>query len=331
VVKIVPWVKFEHIDEHTGKFIFSPLKKGMGTTIGNAMRRILLSSLAGTAVTAIRIEGVDHEFSTIPNVLEDVLDIICNIKGIIFKSNITQPKKMRLEFTGKGKVYAKDITPDSELEVVNKDCYIAELTDKGKLIIELTVERGVGYSPSESNVKEDQAINVLNIDASFSPVLRINHSIESVRVGKSLDYETLILEVWTNESIKVDDAIKEAAAILIKHLDFFGFLNQKPETDNSEEEAREIKERKASALALSIEDLELSARSLNCLKRAGIETVAQLIEKDIIELIKIKNFGKKSADEINDKLKQFSLCLKGCEGMDGLVDVIEEAGEGDEE
>lgn len=317
--KIVPWVKFEKVDDYTGKFIFSPLKKGMGTTIGNAMRRILLSSLAGTAVTAVRIEGAEHEFSTIPNVLEDLLDIICNLKGIVFRSNLAQPKKLMLTVSNKGKVFAKDITTDNDIDIINKDFYLAELTDNANLTIELIVERGVGYSPSEANVKEDQPVNFINIDASFSPVLRVNHSIENVRVGKSLDYETLLLEVWTNGSIKVDDAVKEAASILIKHFDLFSSLNIKPETDNTEEVEREIKERKESALALSIEDLELSARSLNCLKRAGIETVSQLIERDITELIKIKNFGKKSADEINDKLKQFNLCLKGCEAEDGFL------------
>ena len=327
--KIVPWVKFEKVDDYTGKFIFSPLKKGMGTTIGNAMRRILLSSLAGTAVTAVRIEGAEHEFSTIPNVLEDLLDIICNLKGIVFKSNLTQPKKLMLTVSNKGKVFAKDITTD--IDIINKDFYITELTDNANLAIELIVERGVGYSPSEANVKEDQAVNFINIDASFSPVLRVNHSIENVRVGKSLDYETLLLEVWTNGSIKVDDAVKEAASILIKHFDLFNSLNIKPETDNTEEVEREIKERKESALALSIEDLELSARSLNCLKRAGIETVSQLIERDITELIKIKNFGKKSADEINDKLKQFNLCLKGCEADDGFLASVADTDVEDEE
>ncbi len=325
--KVLPWVKFEKTDEFTGKFIVQPLKKGMGTTIGNSMRRVLLSSLSGTAVTAIKIEGVEHEFSTIPNVLEDVIDIICNIKGIIFKSSISEPKKLKIEFSGKGKVFAKDIKTDSEIEIINKDHYICELTEKGKLNMDLVLECGFGYSPSEANVKDDQPLNMINIDASFSPILRVNHSLENIRVGKELDYESLIIEVWSNGSITVENAIKEASEILISHLQLFNMLNKKPEVDNSLEELKAREEKKETALALSIEDLELSARSLNCLKRAGIETVGQLVEKDFVDLIKIKNFGKKSALEINDKLKQYNLSLKGSEEDLNL----EDEAEGDEE
>lgn len=306
-----PWVKYELIEENAGRFIISPLKRGMGMTLGNSLRRVLLSSLSGIAVTAIRMDGVDHEFSVIPNIKEDVLDIICNLKGIVFKGDFTGTKHLKLVFKDKKKIFAKDIKCDSDLEIVNKDQFITEITGPVNKEMELVVEQGIGYSSGENNKKPNQPVDMINIDATFSPILRVNHRVDTVRVGKELDYESLTLEVWSNGSVLPEDAVKEASAILKYHVGLFEELNKKPEAVPKEEASQEEEQSKReSALALTIDDLELSARSSNCLKRAGIEKVGQLIEKDIEELIKIKNFGKKSADEINEKLKQYGLSLK---------------------
>lgn len=308
--KPIPWVKFEEIDVNAGRFVISPLRRGMGITLGNSLRRILLSSLAGIAITAIRIENVDHEFSVIPNVKEDVLDLICNLKGIVFKGDIHSSKVLKLHLTKKGKVFAKDIQKDAEISIINPDHFIVEVTGSINLEIDLILEPGIGYASSESNKKSGQPVNTIYIDSSFSPVLRVNHKVENIRVGKELDFENLTMEVWTNGSINSDDAVKEASSILMNHVGLFKELNKKPEDQKEEIVEKDSLVKREVALNLTIDDLELSARSSNCLKRAGIETVGQLIEKDLSELIKIKNFGKKSADEINEKLKQYALCLK---------------------
>lgn len=314
--KPLPWVKFEKLEENCGRFVGAPLERGMGTTLGNALRRVLLSSLSGFAVTSIRIEGVQHEFSTIPGVIEDVLDVISNIKGLIFTNENDDPCTLTLDLK-KGSITAAQIKLPGGVQILNTECHIAEVTEAHKVSLTLTLEKGKGYSPSEAHVKPDQSIDTITLDASFSPIIRVNHQVEHIRVGKELDYDSLNLEVWTNGSISPEDAVKEAAAILISRFELFGTLNQKP-TSTSEAGTEPVqtigaeKSREA-VLALSIDDLELSARSSNCLKRAGIETVLELVEKDLSELIQIKNFGKKSADEINAKLSQYGLALKGTE------------------
>lgn len=309
MTKPIPWVKYEKIQEGKGRFIVSPLTRGMGLTIGNAMRRLLLSSLPGHAITSIRIDGVKHEFSTLPNVVEDVLDIIANIKGIIFRAEGEESKTLMLEINKKGKITAKDIKRNAEVEIINPDKHIAEISQGGKLKIEMRLERGIGYSPADANMRENQAIDEINIDASFSPVVRVNHKVENIRVGKELDYDSLDLEVWTNNSIDPTDAVQQAADMLMMKFGLFKALNQKPK-EMHEAEKKEKKADKEAVLNLTIDDLELSARSSNCLKRAGIVTVAELIEKNLADLIQIKNFGKKSAEEINEKLKQYGLALK---------------------
>ena len=301
------WIKYEEGKDAYGKFIVSPLKEGMGNTIGNSMRRVLLSSLKGSAITSIKIDGVKHEFSSIPNVVEDVLDVICNIKGIIIKKSDEGTSTISLSKSGKGKITAKDIKVDSSVEILNKDHFIAELSDKGKLNIEMKVTKGVGYVSSKAMIHTDTVIDEIFLDASYSPILRVNHQVENIRVGKELDNDKLIIEVWTDGSVAPDLAIGTASDILVEKLSLFKTLNEEPSEEIEEKPARSSSE---SALSMSIDDLELSARSSNCLKRAGIETVGELVQKDMSELIKIKNFGKKSADEINDKLKQFSLALK---------------------
>ncbi len=306
-----PWVKYEPLPDDGGRFVISPLSRGMGTTIGNSLRRVLLSSLSGYAICAVKIEGVKHEFSAIPGVVEDVFDVISNLKGIVFKSESSEEVRITISATKKGKVIASDLKLPAELEIVNPDVYIAEVTAGGGLKAEIVLRRGVGYESAENNRSEDHTIDTISLDSSYSPVLKVNHQVENIRVGKELDYDSLTLDVWSNGSVSAEDAVREAASILVDHFGLFGRLNERPQPDLSRLREFAPEKGKESALTLSVDDLELSARSSNCLKRAGIESVAELIEKDINELIQIKNFGKKSADEINDKLKQFGLSLKG--------------------
>ncbi len=304
------WVKYTEESPTYGKFVAEPLDRGYGTTLGNSMRRILLSSLGGAAITNIKIDGVDHEFATITGVKEDVLDIIMNIKGLVVKSYSDSPKEIHLTSKGEGKVTARDIKHDDEVEIINRDQYIATLAKDGKLNITMTVVKGVGYIVADIPESKKAAIGTIPIDASFSPILRVNHHIEPTRVGKSIDYDRLILEIWTNGAITPEEAVKKSANILKAQMDLFLNLNQKPEVEADGGESAEDKQRNK-VLDLTIEDLELSARSLNCLRKAGIKTVAELVKMPMEDLLKIKNFGKKSADEINSKLAQYDLALKG--------------------
>jgi len=311
VKKPIAWVKYEELKDNGGRFYVSPLNRGLGVTIGNSMRRVLLSSLEGYAIAAVKIDDVKHEFNTIPDVIEDVLDIICNIKGLIVKcTNDESMATLQLDVNKKGKITAKDITPNAGVIIINPDHYIAELSEKRKLRIEMTLKKGVGYVPAEAIIIPDQSIDTINVDCSYSPIVKINHKVDKIRVGKELDYEQLVLDIWTNGSITAEEAAQEAAELLVKQFKLFGALNEEPEIESKVEDELSEEKAKTSALSLTIDDLELSARSSNCLKRAGIETVKELIEKDVSELIQIKNFGKKSSDEINDKLKQYSLELK---------------------
>lgn len=306
------WVKTEALKEGGVRFVVSPLVKGMAVTLGNSMRRILLSSLSGVAITRVKIDGAPHEFSTIPNVLEDVLDIIFNLKGLLFKIEGDVRASISFNQKGKGIVKGSDIELPEGVDLLNKDHYIAEVFDKGILNLEFDIEVGVGYQPSSSNYFDSADIHNIFVDSSFSPVVRVNHTLESVRIGKSLNYESLFLDVWTNGCVSPEEAVQDAASILLDKFNLFLSLNQEPEVleDIQAAIASHGQENAQSVLGMLIDDLELSARSSNCLKRAGIETVGALIDKDVAELIQIKNFGKKSADEINDKLRQFNLSLK---------------------
>ena len=303
------WVKYETLPDNGGRFLVSPLPGGMGTTIGNAIRRVLLSSLGGTAITSIRIEGITHEFSTIPDVVEDVLEIISNLKGVVFKAADTEEKLVTISKKGKGSITAKDIQVDSTIEVVNSTHHIAEVTGNVELTIELTLGAGFGYVSAQQNRNEEDPIDRIAIDSSFSPIVRVNHSVDNVRVGDELGFDCLVLDVWTNGSTTAEESVQAASEILKSNFELFNALNEQPQAE-IEQENNEDEKLKQSALEMSVDDLELSARSSNCLKRAGIETVGALLEKDMSELIQIKNFGKKSADEINDKLKQYNLSLK---------------------
>ncbi len=306
----VPWVKYEEIDNNGGRFVVEPLSRGLGTTLGNSLRRALLSSLSGSAVTSVFIEGITHEYTTLPNVIEDVLDILCNIKGIIFKSSANETKQVTLKYSGKGSVTAKELICGSELEIVNPDHHLFELSSKGKVSMTLTVDSGVGYVVAGSFKRDSENVSAIEIDASFSPVVRVNHDVGHIRIGKELDYDSLSLDIWTNGSISPEEAVKGAARLLSDKLGLFQTLNEAP-VEASDAAADDSVESKAEkAVSLSIDDLELSARSSNCLKRAGIKTVSELIGKSLEDLISIKNFGAKSADEINQKLQQYGLSLK---------------------
>ncbi|MGB4503821.1 MAG: DNA-directed RNA polymerase subunit alpha [Syntrophaceticus sp.] len=291
-----------------GKFVVEPLERGYGTTLGNSLRRVLLSSLIGAAVTSVRIEGVLHEFSTIPGVREDTTDIILNIKSLALKMYGDGPQTIRLEAEGEGVIKAKDIITGADIEILNPDLYIATLESDGRLFMEMTVEHGRGYVPAERNKKEEQVIGDIPVDSIFSPIHKVNYTIEDTRVGQQTDYDRLILEVWGNGSIPPDEAVSEAAQIIAKYLQLFVNLTEIPEDDDPEPEEEEDEEGKN--LEMPIEELELSVRSYNCLKRAGINTVEDLTQRTVAEMMKVRNLGKKSLEEVENKLDELGLALK---------------------
>jgi DNA-directed RNA polymerase subunit alpha len=305
------WVKIIEQTDKYGRFEASPLRRGFGNTLGNSLRRVLLASLGGMATTAVKIDGVSHEFATMDNLKEDILDIIMNLKGVVYSysGSDTEPRKAKLSVKEDGTVTAGDIKTDSDVKVINKDHYIATLNKGGKLNVEITLNQGVGYLPVDPAQKKDMPIGTVPVDATFSPVLKVNHTVEDFRVGKKIDFDKLILEVWTNGCITPVDAVAKSAMILQEELAIFIDMNKKPEK-KSDSKAIDLDAQRQLGLKLTIEDLELSARSYNCLRKAGIEKIAELVSKDLPDLMKIKNFGRKSADEINSKLKQFNLALK---------------------
>jgi len=295
-------------DKNYVKMVIIPLDKGYGNTLGNSMRRVLLSSLPGAAVTAVRISGAEHEFCSIEGIKEDVVDIVINIKKIYLKSHSKTPKTIVIESSKKGEIKASDIQHDSEIEIINKDHHIATITGNTKLRIEMRVETGIGYRLSELNHYEDMPIGTIPLDCDFSPVLKVNHAIDYTRVGNRTDLDKLTLEVWTNGTICAEDAVENASKVLIDS--FSLFTDYKHIIPLAVPEEKKVEPKDNTILELSIEDLELSARSSNCLRKSGIQTVAELISKPMKDLMKIKNFGKKSADEINEKLVQYDLKLK---------------------
>jgi DNA-directed RNA polymerase subunit alpha len=306
-----PWVRYVPQTENFGRLIVEPLERGYGSTLGNALRRVLLSSLPGAAVTSIKIEGVSHEFSTMNGIVEDVLQIILNIKQIVIRSHADGPKVITLKAKGKGQVTAEQITHDAEIDIINSDLVIANLESNGKLNIEMIVEKGKGYVTSERNKKPNQAIGSVPIDSVFSPVIKVNIGTEEVRVGQEINYDRLVLDVWTNGAISPEDAVKESAKILARHIDMFINIGQRAESLGVQMAGKD--EAKESVLEMNIEDLELSARSSNCLKKAGIKAVKELIAYSEGDLMKIKNFGAKSAKEVMEKLKEYKTTLKESE------------------
>ncbi|MCU0640570.1 MAG: DNA-directed RNA polymerase subunit alpha [Candidatus Margulisbacteria bacterium] len=303
-----PWVRVAETGDKFGQFVVEPLPRGFGTTLGNPMRRILLSSLPGAAVTAVKIEGVAHEFSTITGVQQDVLHILLNVKEIVFRSHSDQPKTVTLKAKGKGEIKAGDIEHDAEIEIVNPDQPIATLDAGGKLHIEFIVERGRGYVTAERNKKPHLPVGFIPTDSLFSPVQKVNIATEEVRVGQEINYDRLVLSVWTNGAVSPEEAVKESAKVLARHVDLFIHLGEKGETTGEMERKEETP---TAALEMNIEDLEFSSRSLNCLKKAGVKKVGDLVQYSEPELMKFKNFGSKSLTEVHSKLAEYKLKLKG--------------------
>ncbi len=294
--------------EYYGKFVIEPLERGFGTTLGNSLRRVLLSSIVGSAVTHINIDGVLHEFSTIPGVVEDVTEIVLNIKKLRLDLLTEGPKTLRLDVKGEGIVTAADIQPDSEVEILNPEAYIAELTDKdSRLSMELVVNKGKGYVSAEKHNSE-QILGMIPVDSIFSPVIKASYAVEDSRVGQVTNYDRLIIEIWTDGSILPYEALSESANIIREYMGYFTDLT--PPQVGSETQARKPEsEGEDRALDMLIEDLGLSVRSLNCLKRATIKSVRDLIGYSEEDLMKLKNFGQKSLVEIRAKLEQYGLSL----------------------
>ena len=287
------------------KFVCEPLERGYGVTIGNSLRRILLSSLTGCAITSVKIEGVLHEFSSIPNVVEDVPEIIVNLKNVRLKFTENEEKVMRINFKGEGEVTAADIVTDGTVEILNPDLHIATVSEGGQLIMELTADMGRGYSPSDKNKKPNQDISVLPIDSIYTPVKKVNYQVKNTRVGQMVDYDKLIIEVWTDGSLKAHEALSLAAKVMTGHLELFIDLSEA--TRNTQVMIEKEESKKEKVLETSIEDLELSVRSFNCLKRAGIATVEDLTNKSESDMMKVRNLGKKSLDEVIAKLHSLGL------------------------
>ena len=287
------------------KFVCEPLERGYGVTIGNSLRRILLSSLTGCAITSVKIEGVLHEFSSIPNVVEDVPEIIVNLKSVRLKFTENEEKVMRINFKGEGEVTAADIITDGTVEILNPDLHIAAVSEGGQLIMEMTADMGRGYSPAEKNKKPNQDISVLPIDSIYTPVKKVNYQVKNTRVGQMVDYDKLIIEVWTDGSLKAHETLSLAAKVMTEHLELFIDLSEA--TRNTQVMIEKEESKKEKVLETSIEELELSVRSFNCLKRAGIATVEDLTNKSESEMMKVRNLGKKSLDEVTAKLHSLGL------------------------
>ncbi len=287
------------------KFVCEPLERGYGVTIGNSLRRILLSSLPGCSITSAKIEGVLHEFSTIPNIVEDVPEIIVNLKNVRLKFDENEEKVLRIDVKGEGEVTAGDIITDGTVEILNPELHIATISQGGSLKMEMTADRGRGYNSAEKNKKANQDISVLPIDSIYTPVKKVNYQVENTRVGQMVDYDKLVIEVWTDGSLKADQALSLAAKVMTGHLELFIDLSEA--TKNTQVMIEKEESKKEKVLEMSIEELELSVRSFNCLKRAGIATVEDLTNKSETEMMKVRNLGKKSFDEVTAKLRSLGL------------------------
>ncbi|NLY56045.1 MAG: DNA-directed RNA polymerase subunit alpha [Firmicutes bacterium] len=306
-----PKIEIAELTSNYGEFIVEPLERGYATTLGNSLRRVLLSSLPGAAVTSVQIDGVLHEFTTIEGVVEDVTDIILNLKELRFKMHIDEPVVLRIDAEGEKVVTGADIIPNPDVEVLNPEQKIATLETGARLRMEMTVEKGRGYVPAERNKKPDMPIGVIPVDAIFSPVKKVNFIVEDTRVGQVTDYDKLILKVWTDQSISPDEATSLSAKILAEHLDLF--INLAEATQNVEIMVEKEEEQKSKLMEMTIEELDLSVRSYNCLKRAGINTVEELIKKTPEEMMKVRNLGRKSLAEVKAKLSELGLSLRESE------------------
>jgi len=295
-------------DDSYGKFIIEPLERGYGITLGNALRRILLSSLPGVATSAVKIDTVLHEFSTVKGVKEDVTELILNIKSLALKMNGEGPRTVYIDAKGPGVVTGADIKTDGDIEVVNNDLHIATLDDGAKLYMELTVNKGRGYVSQSKNKTDELPIATIPVDSIYTPVKRVNFAVENTRVGQITDYDKLTIEIWTNGTIRPDEAIGLSAKILIEHFKLFMTLTD--HADNVEIMVEKEEDKKEKVLEMTIEELDLSVRSYNCLKRAGINTVQELTERSMDDMMKVRNLGKKSLEEVEQKLQALSLNLK---------------------
>ena len=302
-----PNIKCLEIDNETNyaKFVCEPLERGYGVTIGNSLRRILLSSLPGAAITSVKIEGVVHEFSTIANVVEDVPEIIVNLKMVRLKLHENEEKTIRIDVKGEGEVTAGDIITDESVEVLNPELHIATLSEGAHLQMEMTVEMGRGYNSAEKNKKDNQPLGVLPIDSIFTPVKKVNYAVENTRVGQNIDFDKLTIELWTDGSLAPYEALSLAAKVMTSHLELFIDLSETAK--NTQVMIEKEEDKKEKVLEMSIEDLELSVRSFNCLKRAGISTVEDITNMTESEMMKVRNLGKKSLDEVTFKLRSLGL------------------------
>lgn len=305
-----PKIEITELDEQDmyGKFVVEPLERGFGITLGNSLRRILLSSLPGVAVTSVNIDGVLHEFSTIPGVVEDVTEIILNLKQLSAKMFTDEPKSVSIYAKGPKEVKAKDIIIDSDIEIVNPDLHIATLNEEGELNMVMTLEKGRGYVTAEKNKKDEHPIGLIPTDSIFTPITKVNFEVENTRVGQITDYDKLTLEVWTNGSIRPDDAVSLSAKVLSEHLKLFiNLTDTVSEVDIMVEKEEDKKEK---ILEMTIEELDLSVRSYNCLKRASINTVEELVQRSESELMKVRNLGRRSLEEVQQKLAALDLGLR---------------------
>jgi DNA-directed RNA polymerase subunit alpha len=303
-----PRIETVELDGNYGRFVVEPLERGYGITLGNSLRRILLSSLPGAAVTAIRIEGVLHEFSTIPGVVEDTTDIVLNMKKLLVKMHSDEPITVRLETTQEGEVIAGDIQVPSQVEILNPELHLATLERNARLAIDITLEKGRGYVAAERNKKPNHAIGIIPVDAIFSPVRKVNYKVENTRVGQRTDFDRLSLEVWTNGSIAPNEAVSLSARIMIEHMRLF--MNLTESNGDMEIMVEKEEEQKDRLMEMTIEELDLSVRSYNCLKRAGINTVEELTRRTEEDMMKVRNLGKKSLQEVKEKLAALSLSLR---------------------
>ncbi|MDP5276909.1 DNA-directed RNA polymerase subunit alpha [Chengkuizengella axinellae] len=291
-----------------GKFVVEPLERGYGTTLGNSLRRILLSSLPGAAVSSIQIDGVLHEFSTIPGVIEDVTEIILNLKGLSLKIHSDEEKILEIDAEGEGDILAGDIRADSDVEILNPDLHIASLAAGARFHMRIFATKGRGYVPADNNKKEGQPIGVIPTDSIYTPITRVNYKVENTRVGQVTNYDKLTLEVWTDGSIRPEESVSLGAKIMNEHLMLFvGLTDEVKEVEIMVEKEEDKKEK---VLEMTIEELDLSVRSYNCLKRAGINTVQELITKTEEDMMKVRNLGRKSLEEVQEKLAELALGLR---------------------
>jgi DNA-directed RNA polymerase subunit alpha len=297
-------------DNRYGKLVWEPLERGFGITLGNSLRRVLLSSLPGAAVTSVKIEGVLHEFSTVPGVREDVTDIILNLKELCLKMHSEEPITLNLKVSGEAEVTAADIDASADVEILNSALHLATVDAGGELAMEINIEKGKGYVPAVKNKKSDHVIGVIPVDSIFSPVVRVNYKVTDTRVGNVTNYDKLTMEIWTDGSMRPEEAVNKAVGIMVSHLKMFqSIAGESSEDVKAEVVSEEPVDSKNKTMEMTIEDLDLSVRSYNCLKRAGIHTVAELALKSEEDMMKVRNLGRKSLEEVKKKLIELGLGL----------------------